>query len=275
MNLIENIKNLNRRVIFVLMALSVAIPLIFKIGLPSKATKEVKMVYNSIKDLEQGSVVLVSFDHEASSLPEIKPMAEAVLRHCFSKDLKVIGLALLAEGTAIGDEIMREVAKEYGKEYGEDYVFLGFRPQYMAAILGMGEDIHRVFPQDYKGNPTDELTVTKDLKNYEDIPLIISVADGDMPTYWINFAGARYHKRIAIAVTAVMATSFYPFLDSGQLVGLVGGLKGAAEYETLIHKPGMGSKGMDAQSMAHIMILFLVILGNITFFMSKKKKHSR
>jgi hypothetical protein len=272
MNLIENIKNLNRRVIFVLMALSVAIPLIFKIGLPSKATKEVKMVYNSIKDLEQGSVVLVSFDHEASSLPEIKPMAEAVLRHCFSEDLKVIGLALLAEGTAIGDEIMREVAKEYGKEYGEDYVFLGFRPQYMAAILGMGEDIHRVFPQDYKGNSTDELTVIKDLKNYENIPLIISVADGDMPTYWINFAGARYHKRIAIAVTAVMATSFYPFLDSGQLVGLVGGLKGAAEYETLIHKPGMGSKGMDAQSMAHIMILFLVILGNITFFMSKRKK---
>jgi hypothetical protein len=272
MTIAENIKNLNRRVIFVLIALSVAIPLILKIGLPSKVTKEVKQVYQEIETLEEGSPVLVSFDHEASSLPEIKPMAEAILRHCFSKNLKVLGLALLAEGTAIGDEIIKDVAEEYRKEYGIDYVFLGFRPQYIAAILGMGEDIHRVFPEDYRGNSTNELAVMKELENYEDIPLIISVADGDMPTYWINFAGARHHKRIAIAVTAVMATSFYPFLDSGQIVGLVGGLKGAAEYEVLIQKPGMGSKGMDAQSMAHLMILLLVLLGNITFFVSRKKK---
>ena len=270
--MVLNIRNLNRQVIFILIALSVAVPLVVKIGFPSKVTREVKQVYQEIDGLEEGSPVLVSFDHEASSLPEIQPMAEAVLRHCFSKNLKVLGLALLAEGTAIGDEIMRDVAQEYGREYGEDYVFLGFRPQYMAAILGMGEDIHRVFPQDYRGNSTDELAVTKDLRNYEDIPLIISVADGDMPTYWINFAGARYHKKIGIAVTAVMATSFYPFLDSGQLVGLVGGLKGAAEYENLIARPGMGSKGMDAQSMAHLMILVLVLLGNITFLTSKKSR---
>jgi len=272
MSFIESITNVDKRVIFVLIALSVAIPLVFKIGFPTKVTKEVERVYQEIERLDQGSPVLISFDHEASSLPEIKPMAEAILKHCFSRDLKVLGLALLAEGTAIGDEMMKDVAEEYGKEYGIDYVFLGFRPQYIAAILGMGEDIHRVFPEDYRGNSTDELAVMKELEDYEDIPLIISVADGDMPTYWISFAGARYHKKIAIAVTAVMATSFYPFLDSGQLAGLVGGLKGAAEYEVLIQKPGMGSKGMDAQSIAHLMILFLVLLGNITYFVSKKKK---
>ena len=271
-NLEQKTKSLNRRVIFLLIALSVAVPLVFKIGFPARVTVEVKKVYQEIENLDSASPVLVSFDHEASSLPEIKPMAQAVLRHCFSKNLKVLGLALLAEGTAIGDEILKDVAQEYGKEYGEDYVFLGFRPQYTAAILGMGEDIHRVFPQDYKGSSTDELSVIKDLKNFQDIPLIISVADGDMPTYWINFAGARYRKRIAIAVTAVMATSFYPFLDSGQIIGLVGGLKGAAEYENLIQKPGMGNKGMDAQSMAHLMILVLVILGNINFLMSRQKK---
>ena len=272
MSFIESITNVDKKVIFVLIALSVAIPLVFKIGFPTKVTKEVERVYQEIEGLDHGAPVLISFDHEASSLPEIQPMAEAILRHCFSRDLKVLGLALLAEGTAIGDEMMKNIAEEYGKEYGIDYVFLGFRPQYIAAILGMGEDIHRVFPEDYRGNSTDELNLTKDLENYEDIPLIISVADGDMPTYWISFAGARYHKKIATAVTAVMATSFYPFLDSGQLAGLVGGLKGAAEYETLIERPGMGSKGMDSQSMAHLMILFLVLLGNITFFMNKKKK---
>lgn len=262
---------LDRRLIFVLIAFSVAIPLVFKIGLPNKVTREVRMVYDAIEELEPGEVVLVSFDHEASSLPEIKPMAEAVLRHYFSKNLKVISFALLAEGTAIGDQILRNMAEEYDKKYGEDYVYLGFRPQYTAAILGLGEDLHRVFPEDYRGISTSELPLTKDIKNYEDISLVISLADGDLPTYWINYAEARYDQKIAIAVTAVMATTYYPYLSSEQIIGLVGGLKGAAEYEILIDKPGMGGKGMDAQSVAHVVILLLVVLGNVSYFLGRRR----
>jgi len=173
---------------------------------------------------------------------------------------------------------LREVSKEYDKEYGKDYVFLGFRPQYQAAILGMGEDIKRVFPQDYKNIPLDQIPMMsegsrlagKDIKNYQDISLIISVADGDMPAYWVDYAVSRYHKKVSVAVTAVMATSFYPFLASGQIVGLLGGLKGAAEYEILIEKPGMGQRGMDAQSVSHLVIILLVILGNAGYFLRRK-----
>jgi hypothetical protein len=66
-----------------------------------------------------------------------------------------------------------------------------------------------------------------------------------------------------------MATSFYPFLSAGQMVGLLGGLKGAAEYEMLIDKPGMGQRGMDAQSVCHLVIILLVIAGNVGYFMRK------
>ena len=76
-------------------------------------TKEVEKVFQEIERLDQGAPVLISFDHEASSLPEIQPMAEAILRHCFSRDLKVLGLALLAEGTTIGDEMMKRVLRMY------------------------------------------------------------------------------------------------------------------------------------------------------------------
>lgn len=259
-----------RQLIFILIAFSVAIPLVIKLGLPNEVTREVRQVYDEIDQLDSASAVIISFDHEASSIPEVKPMAVAILRHCFSKDLKVIGLALLAEGTAIGDGILREVAKEYHKEYGEEYLFLGFRPQYHAAILGMGEDIKRVFPQDYKNISLDKIRMMEDIKDYQDISLIISVADGDMPAYWVDYAVSRYHKKVSAAVTAVMATSFYPFLASGQITGLLGGLKGAAEYEILIKKPGMGQRGMDAQSVSHLVIILLVILGNAGYFLKRK-----
>jgi hypothetical protein len=265
---------LPRQLIFILIAFSVAIPLVIKIGLPNEVTSEVMRVYESIEKLDSGAVVMISFDHEASSLPEVKPMAQAILRHCFAKKLKVIGLALMAEGTAIGDQILREVANEYHANYGRDYLFLGFRPQSQSAILGMGEEIKRVFPQDYKNTPLEQISMMKKIKNYDDVDLIISVADGDMPLLWVDYAVSRYHKKFACASTAVMATSFYPFLSSGQMVGLVGGLKGAAEYEMLIKKPGMGQRGMDAQSVCHLVIIILVIAGNVTYLSADRRRQS-
>jgi hypothetical protein len=260
---------MSRQLIFVLIALSVAIPLVVRLGLPNQITSEVAAVYDEINGLDSGSVVMISFDHEASSLPEIKPMAQAILRHCFRRKLKVIGLALLAEGTAIGEQILRETAEEYDAKYGRDYVFLGFRPQQQAAILGMGEDISKVFPEDYRGVPLKRIPLLRRVRNYQDVSLVISVADGDMPVWWVDYGVSRYHVKLACASTAAMATSFYPFLSSGQMIGLLGGLKGAAEYEMLINKPGMGQRGMDAQSVCHLVIILLVVAGNVGYFMRK------
>ncbi|MDH4223372.1 MAG: hypothetical protein OEV55_07535, partial [candidate division Zixibacteria bacterium] len=261
--------NLDRKIIFVLIALAVALPLIFKLGLPNRVTPEVKNVFEKINVLEDSSVVLISFDFEASSFPEVQPLADVILQHSFSRGLRVIGISLLAEGTALGEELLKKNASDYNKTYGKDYVFLGFRPQVTATILGLGEDFQKVFPEDYYGNSISGLELTRGIKNYDEIVLLVSVADGDLPLYWVNFAVAGYEKDLAVLSTAVMATSFYPFLNSGQIKGLVSGLKGAAEYEILLDKPGMGSKGMDAQSMAHLLIVILVILGNIGYWLEK------
>jgi hypothetical protein len=60
-----------------------------------------------------------------------------------------------------------------------------------------------------------------------------------------------------------MAPEQYPFLDSGQLSGMLTGMKGAAEYEQLIGAPGFGLPAMAGQSFAHLYILFLIVLGNL------------
>jgi hypothetical protein len=268
--------DLDRRVIFVLIALAVALPLAFKLNLPISVTPEVRSLYDAIEALQPGDVVLVSFDHETSTIPEMVPMAQAILRHLFSRGVKVIGTAFLAEGTTVGDNNLTSVASEYGKQYGEDYVFLGYRPQYHAAILGMGENMARVFPEDLRGNTTVELPLFQNVKNYNDVKFVISIADGNLPDYWIDYAWSRYHVKMAAGVTAVMATTYYPMLNSGQLFALVPGLKGAAEYEILESgKPGKAGSGMDAQSVSHLLIIALIILGNLLLFYSRRRPRER
>jgi len=256
------------------MFLAVAVPLVFNFSLPNKITREVKSTYDFIEALPDSSVILFSFDHDAATLPEMKPMAKALLYHTFSKGFKVVGTAFRAEGAAIGVKTLRQARDIFDLTEGEDYVFLGFRPEITSGILGMGENIARVYPKDHRGIPVDDIPLMQRVQNYNDIALVVSVSDDDTPIYWINYANARYQQSIVPALTAVMATTFYPFLQEKQIVGMVPGLKAAAEYEQLINKPGDASIGMSAQSIAHLMIVLFVIIGNAGYFMLKRQRGS-
>lgn len=261
---------LDRRSIFLVIAFAVGIPLVLPLHLPNQVTPAVQQIYNLIEELPAGSTILISFDHEASTIAEVRPLATALLSHLFSRHIKVVGISLLAEGTGIGSEILHQVAQEFQKHEGQDFAFLGFRPQYAATISGLAEEIRRVYPTDYRGIPLNSLPLFDSLKNLSNTALVISVADGDLPSWWVDYAGARYRQKIIGAVTAVMATTFYPYLNSGQLVGLISGLKGAAEYEILLRRPGAGLRGMDAQSVAHITLLVLIGFSNLSYLRRKR-----
>ena len=248
----------------------ITITMLLNIKVEMKVSPYTQSVYDYIESLPEGSVLMVSFDHEASSLPEIRPIALSVLRHCQKKGHRLIGVSLLAEGTLIGYRLMQETAGEYDRDYGTDYVYLGFRPQYIAAILAMGESVEETYPQDYLGRPYQQFELLRSVKNYDDIAAVISIADGSLTTHWMEYGHAQYGVTIVGAVTAAMVTTYDPYLSSGQMHAMMGGLRGAAEYEKLIEHEGGGARGMLAQSAAHIYIVLLIILGNISYFASRR-----
>ena len=83
---------------------------------------------------------------------------------------------------------------------------------------------------------------------------------------WYVFGKDKYRFEMAGGSTGVIAPGLYPFLRSGQINGLIGGLQGAAEYETLIGQKGTAVAGMDAQSADHFVIIVLVLLCNLFYF---------
>jgi hypothetical protein len=272
MNIWQKISIIDRRIIFIVIFLSIVLPLIFNFSLPNKVTAEVRAAFDFIESLPEGSIILVSFDHDTATLPEMGPMAKALLYHLYSRGFKVIGTAFRPEGAAVGNKALREAGKKFKLTVGEDYVFLGYRPEITSGILGMGENIARVYPKDYRGIPVEEIPLMQRVRNYQDIALVISVSDDDTPSYWINYANARYHQSFVPALTAVMATTYYPFLQEKQIIGMVPGLKGAAEYEQLIKRLGDASVGMSAQSIAHMVIVVFVLISNVGYFMLIRKR---
>ncbi len=269
----------DRRWIFLGIALAVAVPIVTGLTLPlGKPAPPTVAVYDYIESLQPGDVVMFAFDYGPSSMPELHPQALAMVRHALEKKLRVLSVSLNVQGTALANDVLQTVGKQLGAVDGEDYVNLGFKVGGSAVILGMGENILNVYPTTADGRRTADLPIMRGITNYDDIALVIDLAAGNIPGAWLAFAKERYNQDLALGITAVMATDWYPYLQSGQLIGLVNGLKGAAEYEVLLKLEGEqapGMLGMSAQSIAHLLIIVLVVVGNIAYFASGRHRTGR
>jgi len=268
----QKMLQVDRRWIYLAIGITVFVPILVKIGLPVIVTDEVRNVFNRIDALPPGTVIMIPCEYDPATMAELSPMAKAIFRHCFSKDLKILSTALQIEGVTLVRQDLDSVAAEYGKVYGKDYVFLGYKPYPATVILNMGEDFRKPFPRDYYGTELDSLPMMKRVVNYSSCALVININATSGADYWINYANGRYRAPLALGVTAVMATDYFTFLASGQIFGLIGGLKGAAEYETLVNHPDYATRAMDVQSIAHSVIVLFIIAGNIAYFASRPRK---
>lgn len=269
----EKIDKMDRRWIYLMVIIAVIIPFIVQAKFPISITPEARMLYDYVEDLPNGSVVMLVFDYYPSTIAECEPMTRTALHHLFRKDCKVITLSNIPlGGPTMAESVTREMAAMYGKVYGIDFVNLGYKADYVAVLRGMGYSIESIFPADYSGTPLRDLPLMQVVKDYSDVAFIFEVADNATADYWASIVNAQFGVPMGCGTTAVSAPRYYAFVSSGQFVGLLGGMKGAAEYEMLVGKPDMAFRGMDAQSLVHLLIIGLVMLGNVSFFISRRNR---
>lgn len=262
---------LNRHAIYGMIFLAVLIPLFLPPPKTVRVTPEVRVVYDRIDSLKPGTLVMLPCEYDPSMAAEMSPMHLAILRHCFSKNLRVLETCLMSNGVGLIEGELRQVAGEYGKKYGEDYVFLGYKPYPGIIIMAMGEDFRNPFPTDYYNTPLDDIPMMQGVKNYQNVALVLTINSTSGIDYWIIYGTGRYKFPLALGSSAVMAPNYYNYLQSGQIFGLIGGLRGAAEYEELVNHPGKAVRGMFVQSISHLLIVAFIALGNVTYIIERRR----
>ncbi len=268
MSFAERMLHIDRRLIFLVIGVCTLLPLLYPVGLAIKVSPEVRGVYDYIEALPEGSVFLLSMDYDPASKPELYPQAVALLRQAFRKNLRVIGMTLWLPGTGLAEQVMTKVAGEMGKVSGKDYVFLGWSPGSGSLIINMGQDLYKAFPTDYYSQPTRGMAVLKGIQTLRDVNYVVSLAAGTSGIEtWYVYGKDKYKFELGGGCTGVIAPGLYPLLRSGQINGLIGGMRGAAEYEVLIGQKERAVAGMDAQSATHFAIILLVILCNLFYLL--------
>ncbi len=276
------LSKLDRKYIYLVVLIGLIIPLIFPPNFPQKMSPQVRRVFEYIDTLPKGSYVILSADYDPSVAPEVHPMYKAVVKHCILRGIIPIGMTLNIQGAGLALEAFKEAEDVLGARRDTHYVFLGYQAGLSVVILGLGEDIKSVYKTDYFGTKTDEIYALKPVKNYRDVALVISFSGSSIPVTWAIYAYTKYGVKVGAAVTGVSAGDFYPYIQTGQFIGMLAGMKAAAEYEyavnKLIEEEGIKKystsaiRMMDANSIGQLLIILFIIIGNIGYFLSRRRK---
>lgn len=282
MTFIERLQKIDRRIIFLLIALAVIIPMALNLVFVVRPSPIVEAIFDKMESLPAGSKVLLSFDYGPSTEPENQPMANALARHAMIKGHRLYIMAVWATGEAQANQTIRDVIQgEFPeKVYGEDYIQLGYKAGNQGLINAIFTDLKGMFTTDANGVEINTFPMMASIKGLPDFDLILAVCSGKPGLKeWVQFAGDRGNIPVAGGVTAVEAPLLYPYYP-GQLLGLMGGLQGAAELEAaLVRKypqylktSTTAVKLMGPQTVAHLVIIFFVLVGNAAFFMQRRRE---
>ncbi|QUL98963.1 MAG: hypothetical protein IMF26_02510 [Candidatus Fermentithermobacillus carboniphilus] len=271
--MLSKIGNVDRRIIYVLLCAVIAIALIKPVGLAIKVSAETKKVYDAIDRLPPGSIVWLGFEFDAGGIPELMPAARAIIRHGFQKDIRFVCGGMWTMAGDMATMAFDAVKKDFpDKQYGVDWVNIGYRPGNTIWLDQMIKDAAAASAGvDSYGNPLADLPLMQEFTGIKDAKMMIIFVTGTPGTpEYIKTVSTPYGIPLAVSTISVEVPGTMPYINSGQVLGGVLGMKGAAEYEVLVNKPGSAVAGMDAQSFAHALIILFIILGNIGYILEKK-----
>ena len=293
-NIFIKLGEIDRRYIFVLIALSVLIPLLKSdwIKMPIKTTQNTQIVFDELSKLNRDDKILVSFEYGASTKPEIHPMAIALLNQMFSKGIKVYIISLWPEGVIMAKDVVTNVidSEIFQLVDGVDYVMFDYKVGGEIVIKNIASDFRGVYMQDINKKSISQIPMMKDIYSVEDFDFVFDLSAG-VPgnAEWVQYACDPKNVPLSSGCTSIMVTDAIPYVESGQLKGILAGMPGAAEYENLVYNfmkndlenekivnfenilPGKATSRMSAQSLAHIIMVLFIIVGNVSYFLSRKK----
>ena len=271
----ERLSAIDRRWIYLLLFVFTLVPLIVGRGPKLYVTGDAENLYNLVQSLKPNKIVVLSCNWEAGTKAESRPQTVALMRHLLRRRIPfaILGVAYPTSPQLAQDAADEAVRAEGHGVYGVDYCNWGYRVSSTPWLQALGRDIPRAISTDWKSRPLAELAMMRGVRSFRDhVGLVIDITGSSTVDDWISMVHAPTGVPISYACTAVMAPEAYPFLDSGQLVGMLTGMRGAAEYEQLIHAPGFGVAAMAGQSFAHICILGLIFLGNLPILASALRR---
>lgn len=274
-NIWDRLQHCDPRWLYLIFALMMIALEFLPVPTPVPIPREVKSLYDRIEKLPTNKIVIIDCSMDAGYIAEGRGTLESVVRHLFKKNIPfaVFTNTTFYQGIIFAQKFIPPIAKEMGKVEGKDYCIWGAIPlQNGAELQALAKDIHGAVPTDVNGKPLRDVPMMKNITDIRDVSLVYRVSYTWEFVKWIGFIQSVYGTPFAVGTASISSSTAYPFLDSGQMCGMLSGAAGAAAYESLVEKPGFGTKIVTVQSPAVLYVIFAIALGNVAMVLAKLRK---
>ncbi len=273
------LSTMGRWLIALLLIAAVALPLLLNRTFLPRAIEPAaatEALYKSIDALGPGEAVLLSFDYDPTTSGEMDVVARALIEHLVERQARLAAVSLLPAGPATAQSLLEELVAE------DQYANLGYIPGQMAAVRLLARSWDTATGSDWHGAPLSDLKALEGVSDLADFALVIELAASqDTLRWWIEQAGEPYELRLGAGVSAAIdpvARSYYE-TNAQQLVGVVGGVMGAAAYDVLANgqdaSSGTFAARLDAHAAGTLVLILVLVLGNIAYLFRRPKGEER
>jgi len=272
--IMDKLADIPEQYIYAILAVILIVPLIKPIGLPIPITGDTIKFFDAINALEPGDTVFFAYDALSMTWMEQGLGTMIVMKHLLLKPgIRVVGASSSNQGPPFWEECMNSIGgiSSYGKEYGKDVVYLGYLAGGETMEAAIARDIANTVNVDSYGNPLSELDLMSEVNSVDDFALMVCLSSGWSFGGWMDQWVVPYGIGEYVIPLAGVASDIWPLMEAGLIESMIAGSRGAAEYEILLKSPGRAAAGMDAQSLGHIYVAILIIVGNVAYFATRLK----
>jgi hypothetical protein len=280
MNRMHWTQNIDRRILYLILLVLVVIGLLVPIPLPLVVGPQARALYNAVERAPQDKLAIISTNWSASTQGENRPQTEVILRHLMHRHIRFALMAFDQQSTNLARELVEELAPEYGYVYGRDWVNWGYRADVNGTLKGIVLSIPDTFKTDSQQRipltDINRLPVMRGVHNTKDVGIIVEISPSGVYKAWIQFVVGSTPAKFGYGPTSVMAPELYNYIDAGQMVGMMFGIKGAAEYERLliengiVKKAGFTTRAIAPVSLSVVLLFVLIGLGNYGMYAARK-----
>lgn len=268
MRWLARLHDLNPRWLYLAAGLLMLVPFVVLIPMPAgTASRATRGLYDAIDSCPPDKVVMIDSSWDQGSRAENEAQLECVVRHLCKRRIKfvVTSVGVTVFGPEFAERAIRPIAEQAGYVYGRDWVNTGFvqAPTSMAVVIdALARDFHNIRRADVHGTPVADLPLMQHVRTISDVHLVYVITYSPTPE-WISFIKGQFGVPVAFGCMSIMAPSYYAYIDSNQLCGMLIGNRGAAQYEALIGRPSLGTRLSMAQSFGNGAIILAALVGNL------------
>jgi hypothetical protein len=199
------LRNLDRRLIYLVLFVALSVPLLFKYSVPPARMQSAERLFNVIDGLEikPPEIAFVALDLGPSTKAENEPQSEVVVEHLMRKRVPLALFSIYYQAESFLESIPERVARRLMREmpgqvweYGKDWVNLGYRPGAAGLVQGIpkSDNLAELFAEDARGNKLSELPAFREVRTLRQIKILAEFTGlyGVLDTYLQFFQREDY-----------------------------------------------------------------------------------